>query len=381
MQENRTDWQISKHKLELFYGSSGSEQLRAKLVGLAEAGIMHINATLNRTLSGEVSTDELFTEDPSHDFNHAMRVLKLAENMAVIGGDIDVIRASVLFHDFVTYSKDAPGAKRETEEAASYAKDILESIDFPKEKIEKVLNIIIKTSFSKGLQLKGDEPYLTEAHIVYDADKLDQSGAMAIMRYFASGGQMPRDSHHPEDPFLKDSKRNPEVFKYTIDALVDRLPRIADSITMPSAKATAKQRNQFFDLFLKELRLELKELGGGLESEAGPVAGAKRIMKVFEDAGRGGKIFYSHDDPFCERRKPQLELYPLDVLIVDYRSLASQRPLDNGAKRRLEFMDNYFIELKYELEGEIIPPPRLQITREIWPGEEEELGVFPPKKW
>jgi uncharacterized protein len=294
-----------------------------------------------------------------------MRVLKMAENMAVIGGDIDIIRASVLFHDVITYSKNSPDAKTETQQAAAYTRDLLESIEFPERKINRVMDIIANTSFSKGQQSFGDEAY-----IMYNADKLDQSGAIAIMRYFASGGQMNREFYNPEDPFLKKKETKPEVFKYTIDALLDRLPKIAKSITMPSARDTAQQRNEFFNLFLRELELELNEAKNGLINEASDLPGAFQIMKVFGEAGKKAQMFYDPKDPFCKKREPQPSIYPLDALIASYTKTLQIKPINNNEsvsiKRRIEFFDNYFNELSHELEGEIVPPPRLKITREIW---------------
>lgn len=127
--------------------------------------------------------------DPSHDFQHVLRVMNLATEISKReSADLDVIIPASLFHDVVVYRKDTKESKMESEESAEVARGILNNIKkYPKRKIEKVLTCIQECSFSKKIK-----PFLLESKILQDADRLEATGAIAIMRTFSSGGQMQR---------------------------------------------------------------------------------------------------------------------------------------------------------------------------------------------
>ncbi len=75
--------------------------------------------------------------DPSHDFEHAIRVLGLAEQIASQeDADLDIIVPAALFHDLIVYRKDHPKSKNEREESASGAERILKEFrNYPLQKM------------------------------------------------------------------------------------------------------------------------------------------------------------------------------------------------------------------------------------------------------
>ena len=204
----------------------------------------------------EIAKDKQTKLDPSHDFQHILRVTNLAEKIAVEEkADLDVVIPAAIFHDSIVYQKNTPQSKNETEESAVYAQQILEKlIGYPKDKIENVKICIRQCSFSKGIV-----PDLLEAKILQDADRLEATGAISIMRTFSSGGQMNRPFYLPEDPFHEKTELIP--FSSNMQLFYKRLLVVEKGMYTSFAKNIAKRRTEFLERFLAELKLELKESG------------------------------------------------------------------------------------------------------------------------
>ena len=95
------------------------------------------------------------------------------------------------------------GRFQSQEDSAREAEKILKFIkEYPAEKIEKVMIAIKECSFSKGFI-----PEFLESKILQDADKLESTGVISIMRTFSSSGQMKRLFYNPKDPFCEERTR------------------------------------------------------------------------------------------------------------------------------------------------------------------------------
>jgi len=210
-----------------------------------------MNSKLKQKLI-KIAKEKIGNDDPSHDFHHAMRVLKNAETIAKREkADLDIIIPATLFHDVINYPKNDPRAKNASDESALMTEEILKKIKiYPKEKIEKVKISISSCSFSKGL--KHD---FLESQIVQDSDGLEATGAISIMRTFCSTGIMRRQFYHHEDPFCVN--RDPESLKYAIDLFYNRLLKVKDRMYTKTAKQMANRRTKFLHLFLEELKKEI----------------------------------------------------------------------------------------------------------------------------
>src|SRR3989338_5003616 len=203
----------------------------------------------NRLIS--IAKEKIVNDDISHDLEHALRVLANAERICnEEGGDLDVIIPSALFHDIIVYPKNHPKSKDASDESAELAKEILENIkEYPKERVGKVYTAIKQCSFSKGII-----PELKEAKILQDADKLESTGVISIMRTFSSSGQMLRPYYNSDDPFCEN--REPEDLKYSVDVFYSRLLRVKDRMHTKKAKKIAERREKILLKFLDELKLE-----------------------------------------------------------------------------------------------------------------------------
>lgn len=200
----------------------------------------------------KIAKKEISGKDVSHDFGHACRVLKLAMLIAKEeNADLDIIVPAALFHDIIVYPKDDKRSKLSTNESALYAVKILKKIQgFPAEKITKVQHAIQYHSFSQRNNTK-----ILEDLILQDADRLEATGAIAIMRTFASAGQMNKPFYSFNDPFC--DNRKPQSMIYPLDLFYDRLLLVCDQMYTQKAKILAKERTVFLHRFIKELRREL----------------------------------------------------------------------------------------------------------------------------
>lgn len=212
-----------------------------------------MNKLLKEQLIG-IAKEKMPKDDPSHDINHVLRVLAISEKIATVEkADFDVIVPSAIFHDVISYPKNHHKRLHSSKESAEFAKRILKNIEsFPEDKIGKVYESINLCSFTKGLQ-----PNFLEGKILQDADSLEATGAVSIMRTFSSAGIMNKTFYNISDPFCK--KRKPDDNKYALDLFFTRLLVVQSRLHTKTAKNIAKNRANFLKAFLEELKVELLE--------------------------------------------------------------------------------------------------------------------------
>jgi len=129
--------------------------------------------------------DELDKEDFSHNSDHFFRVENIAKKIAEDEkADIEIIEAACLMLDIARGMEDRKEIENHAEKGAEIAREILNKIDFPKEKIEKVCEAIFTHRRSINI-----EPQTLEAKILRDADYLDAMGAIDVARVIASSLQ------------------------------------------------------------------------------------------------------------------------------------------------------------------------------------------------
>ncbi len=192
------------------------------------------------------------TSDPSHDWAHIQRVLKNAELIWNSEGwyDEDILFPSVLFHDLINPPKNLPEAHLASEKSAELAGKILCTLDcFPKEKINNVQYAISVCSFNKNIR-----PETHEAMILQDADLLEATGSIAIMRTFSSAGQYGTPFYSEIDTFCE--TREPSQ-TYAIDFFYKRLLVVASRMNTKKWKELAQERTRILTDFLLSLKDEL----------------------------------------------------------------------------------------------------------------------------
>lgn len=200
-----------------------------------------------------IAKSKITDDDPSHDIHHALRVVGYVELLSKEeGADLDILIPAALFHDIVNYPKNDPMSLKSSTESAVIVGKILSQIsEYPQNKIKFVQRAIQNCSFRKGVK----HIYL-ESKILQDADALEATGAIAIMRTFASAGQMKKTFYSPHDPYCK--KREPNSKDYALDLFFDRLFKVRDRMYTQSARKLACLYTKFLTDFMRELKFELK---------------------------------------------------------------------------------------------------------------------------
>lgn len=129
---------------------------------------------------------EFFKDDYSgHDFNHTMRVYKLANNIAIQEhANLEIVSLAALLHD-------VDDVKLTQSINYQNARLLMNKYGIDQATQEEVIAIIQDVSF-KGNQSKS--PSTLEGKIVQDADRLDAIGAIGIARAFTFGGNQDRKS-------------------------------------------------------------------------------------------------------------------------------------------------------------------------------------------
>lgn len=198
-------------------------------------------------------------DDPVHDFAHVLRVLRLAERLAVLeGADGQVVRAAALLHDIARPGDDnhnqgfvmAVGADIDHAIlAAQAARRIL--VGEPPEFVDAVAHAIEAHRFRNAI-----EPRTLEAKILFDADKLDAIGAIGIARMFAfAGGHgMPLWGEVPADYQPGDAQAHTAIHEYHV-----KLKHIKDCLYTPSGRRLAEARHQFMEAFIERMAEEVGE--------------------------------------------------------------------------------------------------------------------------
>src|ERR687887_442926 len=156
----------------------------------------------------------LRNQEPSHDFQHLLRVYRNAEMICKKeeGADSDIVLAAALLHDLVVYPKRSSKTLDSADDSAEIAQKILSQYkSYSKEIIEKVADAIRTHSYSKKAT-----PASLEGKILQDADRLDAIGAIGIARTFSVGGSENRSLYNPADPFYETDRELNDT-KWTLD--------------------------------------------------------------------------------------------------------------------------------------------------------------------
>ncbi len=207
--------------------------------------------TMVRSELIRIAEQRVSGQDPGHDMSHVLRVLANAEMIArEEGGDLEILTPAALFHDVIQYPRNDPRSPLHAQESADETVRILNSIlDYPKEKIDAV-------HYAIQMHNKKEAPDTLEARIIQDADNLEITGAIIVMRMCASAGIMGRARYHLDDPWAEN--RECDGLKWTLDYYTSRLVNVENEMHTASGRRIAQRRTVFLKKFMEELKMELK---------------------------------------------------------------------------------------------------------------------------
>lgn len=210
---------------------------------------------LNESVFEEIkSRSREFLRHSHHDKSHVDRVYNLAMRLARSErADLDVVKASVLLHDIARALEDEDKIADHAIEGAKMARKILEDINFPKQKIAKVVECIETHRFKKGIKAES-----LEAKILQDADRLDIIGAIGIARVFTRGGWSNKPIY---DPSIPPKAKYDGESQTSVNHIYEKILKVKDTINTKTAKEIAEKRHDFVEQFLDRL---LKEWNGDI---------------------------------------------------------------------------------------------------------------------
>lgn len=191
--------------------------------------------------------------DPVHDFDHILRVYRLAERIGQAeGADMEILLAAVLLHDTADAAPDSQG-ERPTHHLASadFARRYLTEEGWPEDRIEAVLHCI-RTHRFRGTE----RPQTLEARILYDCDKLDVTGAIGVLRtvaYAALAGQPL--TGQPSEQFRLTGQKEPGEGHTPYHEYLFKLSKVR--FHTAAAQAIAAERQTYMADFFNRLHAEV----------------------------------------------------------------------------------------------------------------------------
>ena len=197
--------------------------------------------------------------DASHDYDHIVRVMALADTLREgEGGELPIIWAAVALHDI--------GQERERRQGgdhamigAEMAADLLANTQFPQHAIPAVQQAIREHRMTGGIL-----PSTVEGRILYDADKIDCLGAIGIGRLYCITGlyhqkiysELPPDVVEPVDPLTVRTLRRSHNYSPSIEfrLLFGNLP---ERMTTGTGRVLAQERYNYMANFFHRLQQEI----------------------------------------------------------------------------------------------------------------------------
>lgn len=192
-----------------------------------------------------------FLKHSHHSKSHVDRVYTLAVRIATEEkADVDIVKAAVLLHDGARALEDEGKIVDHAIEGAKIARRVLRDVDFPREKIDKVVHCIEVHRFRNGLKAKN-----LEAKVLQDADRLDILGAIGLARVFTRGGWGNLPIHDPTTP---PKMRYDGRSLTSVNHIYEKILLVKDTINTDAAKKIAVERHSFVKQFLERLMKEWK---------------------------------------------------------------------------------------------------------------------------
>lgn len=197
--------------------------------------------------------------DSAHDKDHVYRVLYNAMTIAREEqvDDMDVLIAACLLHDVARAEQMADPSICHAQLGSEKAYAFLSGLGWPEEQAAHVRACVRTHRFRKG-----EKPESIEARILYDADKLDVTGAIGLARTLAYNGAAgePIYSTAPDGTILDGSGEEKDSFcheyRFKLEKVYDRF------LTCAGARLAGERRKAAQDFY----RSLMDEVSGTLQS-------------------------------------------------------------------------------------------------------------------
>jgi uncharacterized protein len=217
----------------------------------------------NRKVSIEKAREFYTNADSAHDFEHILRVTRMAEQLAAAeGGDPEVVRAAALLHDIARHAEDeqgkaAPGgAPDHAEVSAQEARAFLMEQGADAELADRVAEAIRSHRFRGSIQ-----PTTLEGKILFDADKLDSIGAIGVARAYAVCGMLNQKLYSEPESSAVATRSQHNAEHTPVDEYHVKLKHLRQRFYTPTAQRIAAERDEFMRSFFEQLTREVRGEG------------------------------------------------------------------------------------------------------------------------
>jgi uncharacterized protein len=195
--------------------------------------------------------------DPVHDFEHVLRVYRLAEELARLeGADIEIVRAAALLHDAEGSHPAGSGRKSHHHESAAFAHEVLRAESWAEERIAAVMHCIRAHRYRGD----GELPETLEARVLFDADKLDVLGAIGVARVIAYAAIKGTPFYAPpSEQFLHSGEKEPGEPHSAYHEYLFKLRKVKSRLFTRRARELAEERERYLGEFFARL---IEEIAG-----------------------------------------------------------------------------------------------------------------------
>jgi uncharacterized protein len=195
--------------------------------------------------------------DPVHDFDHVMRVYRMAERLAKEeGADLEIVHAAALLHDV---EGSAPGSDvsaraNHHHSSADFAGEMLKKEGWPEDRIKAVQHCILAHRYRDT----SEPPATLEAKILFDADKLDVLGAIGAARTIAYASLDGQPFYaEPSEQFIRTGVKESGEPHSSYHEYLFKLRNVKNRIFTPAAKRIAEDRSQYLAAFYRQMQAEI----------------------------------------------------------------------------------------------------------------------------
>jgi uncharacterized protein len=192
--------------------------------------------------------------DSAHDFEHILRVTKMAEHLAQVeGADVEIVHAAALLHDIARHDEDHGDTKMDhADVSARDAKSFLMRNGADETFGERVAEAIRSHRFRGTAQ-----PQSLEAKILFDADKLDSIGAIGIARAYAVAGSTNQKLYSEPKPDAVATRHQHNAGHTPVDEFHVKLKHLHARFYTATARRIAEERHAYMTEFFERLTREV----------------------------------------------------------------------------------------------------------------------------
>jgi len=189
-----------------------------------------------------------------HDWSHIERVKTLALHIGKKEkADLSIVEIASLLHDIGRKEEiNSKGSFCHAEKGAELARKILKKYNIDNQTIENIVHSI------KSHRYRNNHiPKTIEAKVLYDADKLDASGAVGIGRAFLFAGRVGARLHNDLQVDIEKTRAYTSEDTAFREFIV-KLRKIKDKVLTKEGKRIARDRHKFMEYYFKRFWEEVK---------------------------------------------------------------------------------------------------------------------------